>query len=324
MADKNKPKSQALAVPDDVMQMLADADKRKGFAPGTMYAIMQQEVGGKLDKFLADPTAYHYGLNKNGKRVAGKTGKISTAFGPLGILESTARDPGYGIKPLQNKSLAEQIRFSADYLAKRGMAAYGEGKEYARQVAARIPGGTASTQMASAGNGGRRSKRGSSDPAPSPLAAPDAMMVAAVMPDRFAGTQSGAPMPAAPAMAQMAQADIPMAPDAGVPVIAGDYVPPGQMAQAGPASMDGSPYQVNGFASAYGGGSGGGAVPMGADPWMEFQKNMQGQPVQVADLGFGSVLNNTRLPSLPYKTNAMGGAAPQPAFNPFSNWTKLS
>ena len=111
-----------------------------------MASVMQQETGGNA-KYLQDPSTYHYGLNAEGKRIAGHTGKISTAFGPFGILESTGRDPGYGVKPLQNKSIEEQIRFSGDYLAARskgagslqaGLAGYGEGGKYGQQVMARL------------------------------------------------------------------------------------------------------------------------------------------------------------------------------------------
>lgn len=114
---------------------LAAAEERAGLPPGTMKAVLQQEIGS--DKtYLNDPAKYHYPLNAEGRRVAPHTGKVSTAFGPFGILESTAKDPGYGVKPLQDKSLDEQIRFSADYLAARaksagslegGLAGYGEG-----------------------------------------------------------------------------------------------------------------------------------------------------------------------------------------------------
>lgn len=133
-------KSQGLS--DGLIQMLSDADKRKGFPPGTMYAIMKQETGGQ-DKYIADPSAYHYGLNTDGKRIAGHTGKVSTAFGPFGILESTGAKPGYGVEPLKDKSIGEQIRFASDYLDGRsksagslhaGMAGYGEGTKYADQV----------------------------------------------------------------------------------------------------------------------------------------------------------------------------------------------
>ena len=112
-----------------------------------MAALMQQEVGGQMAKFLADPAAYHYALNAEGKRIAGHTGKVSTAFGPFGILESTGAQPGYGVKPLADKSIGEQIRFAADYLAARskrggsllaGLAGYGEGARYAQQVQARL------------------------------------------------------------------------------------------------------------------------------------------------------------------------------------------
>lgn len=140
--------SSTLALPDNVFAMLADADKQRGFPAGTMQALLMQETGGQA-QYLNDPTTYHYGLNADGKRIAAHTGKVSTAFGPFGILESTAKDPGYGVKPLADKAnLAEHIRFAADYLDARskragslaaGLAGYGEGAKYATQVARRIP-----------------------------------------------------------------------------------------------------------------------------------------------------------------------------------------
>ena len=137
----------AKGIPDNVLKMLADADERNGFPAGTMQSIMQQETGGNL-KYLDDPTQYHYAPNAKGKRIAGHTGKVSTAFGPFGILESTGAKPGYGVAPLKDKSLAEQVRFASEYLAGRskqagsleaGLAGYGEGAKYAKQVVARIP-----------------------------------------------------------------------------------------------------------------------------------------------------------------------------------------
>ena len=134
---------------NNIQALLAQADKARGFPAGTMASVMQQETGGNA-KYLQDPSTYHYGLNAEGKRVAGHTGKISTAFGPFGILESTGRDPGYGVRPLQNKSIEEQVRFASDYLDARsksagslnaGLAGYGEGAKYSQQVARRRDGG---------------------------------------------------------------------------------------------------------------------------------------------------------------------------------------
>lgn len=135
----------AKSLPNDLLALLTDADKRQGFPAGTMQSILQQETGGN-PKFLVDPAAYHYGVNAEGKRVAAHTGKVSTAFGPFGILESTGAKPGYGVAPLKDKSLAEQVRFASDYLAARsknagslsaGLAGYGEGTKYAQQVMGR-------------------------------------------------------------------------------------------------------------------------------------------------------------------------------------------
>jgi hypothetical protein len=140
-------KEKAQGLPANLIGMLAEADKRNGFPPGTMQSIVKQEVGAKFGDYLADPAKYHYGLNAEGRRVAGHTGKVSTAFGPFGILESTGKDPGYGVKPLADKSLGEQVRFASEYLAARskragglaaGLAGYGEGAKYSGQVMARL------------------------------------------------------------------------------------------------------------------------------------------------------------------------------------------
>lgn len=128
-------------------QLLEQAEKDRGLPAGLLSSLVQQETGGN-QKYITDPTTYHYGLNKEGKRIAGHTGKISTAFGPFGILESTAADPGYGVKPLKDKSLEEQIRFAADYVVgrskkaglKAGLAGYGEGDKYAKSVLGRVAG----------------------------------------------------------------------------------------------------------------------------------------------------------------------------------------
>ena len=134
------------SAPDELVQLLIEADKRNGFPVGTMASVMRQEIGGN-SKYIQDPAAYHYPLGPDGRRVAKHTGKVSTAFGPFGILESTGADPGYGVKPLQDKSLGEQVRFASDYLAARvkqagslekGLAGYGEGQKYASSVMGRL------------------------------------------------------------------------------------------------------------------------------------------------------------------------------------------
>jgi hypothetical protein len=124
-----------------------------------MQSLLMQETGGQA-KYLTDPTTYHYEANAEGKRIAGHTGKISTAHGPFGILESTAKDPGYGVKPMGNKAdLAEHIRFAGDYLAARsksggglsaGLAGYGEGEKYAAQVVGRRDGKVPATNLVAA------------------------------------------------------------------------------------------------------------------------------------------------------------------------------
>lgn len=140
----------SLALPDSLVQLLSAADKARGFPAGTMASIMSQEIGGRPD-ILAKPDTYHYAAGPDGRRVAKHTGKVSTAFGPFGILESTAKDPGYGVTPLKDKSIEEQVRFASEYLDARaksagslqaGIAGYGEGAKYSNQVARRIQGKT--------------------------------------------------------------------------------------------------------------------------------------------------------------------------------------
>ena len=130
---------------------LSAADAKYGLPPGTMKSIMRQETGGRSAEFLADPGKYHYGLDANGRRVAPHTGKISTAFGPFGILESTAAKPGYGVSPLKDKGFDSQLDFAASYASARiksagsvrgGLAGYGEGSSYADSVTSRLPNGT--------------------------------------------------------------------------------------------------------------------------------------------------------------------------------------
>jgi len=137
-------------------QKLANAEKENGLPAGTLSAIIKQETGGNR-AYIDDPSKYHYGLNAQGKRIAPHTGKVSTAFGPFGLLESTARDPGWGIEPLKNKGIDEQIRLISQYVARRsksagslqaGLAGYGEGAGYANSVLSGIPG---ASQAAMAG-----------------------------------------------------------------------------------------------------------------------------------------------------------------------------
>ena len=182
--------SQALALPDNVFSLLAAADKQRGFPPGTMQSLLMQETGGQA-KYLNDPTQYHYAANADGKRIAGHTGKISTAHGPFGILESTAKDPGYGVKPMGDKaSLAEHIRFAGDYLAARsksagglsaGLAGYGEGEKYAAQVVGRRDAKVPATNLVAAA------------PVAAPVATPAPVMVAQATPAPVMAAQAEAP-----------------------------------------------------------------------------------------------------------------------------------
>lgn len=134
------------ATSGDIEAMLAAQDKKYGWPEGLAKAVWMQETGGRKN-FIDNPAKYHYEKNAEGKRIAPHTGKVSTAFGPFGILESTARDPGYGVTPLQNKSLEEQIRFAFEYLyalekeagsLAGGLGRYGEGQGYARKIENRL------------------------------------------------------------------------------------------------------------------------------------------------------------------------------------------
>jgi hypothetical protein len=134
------------ATSGDIEAMLAAQDKKYGWPEGLAKAVWMQETSGRKE-FIDNPAKYHYEKNEEGKRIAPHTGKVSTAFGPFGILESTARDPGYGVTPLQNKSLEEQIRFAFEYLAALekeagslagGLGRYGEGSGYAKKVEKRL------------------------------------------------------------------------------------------------------------------------------------------------------------------------------------------
>jgi hypothetical protein len=255
---KERPK--ALALPDSLVQMLAAEDKRKNFPAGTMQSLLMQEVGGKLDQFLSDPSKYHYEPNAQGKRVANHTGKVSTAFGPFGILESTARKPGYGVTPLKDKSLGEQLRFAADYLDARsrvggslhaGLAGYGEGKKYADQVIARRTPGADGPPVAKKGDG-----QGGDGVVVSPVM--DAAVQAQDLPPQLQAQAQPQPEPQLQAQAQ---------PEVIPAHFPDDYMNT-QVAQAAPGPV------VDGTGS--GGGLGGysteAQAPMGADPWLTFNQ----------------------------------------------------
>lgn len=133
---------------NDISSLEAAAEAKYGLPAGVMSSIRKQETGNN-SAYIEDPTKYHYPLNSEGKRIAGHTGKTSTAFGPYGILESTAAQPGYGVTPLASKDLDAQVEFAASYLAGRsksagslkgGLAGYGEGSSYADKILNRIGG----------------------------------------------------------------------------------------------------------------------------------------------------------------------------------------
>ena len=123
---------------DRFKALMIEEDRRQGYPLGTMYGLWLQETGGNMD-YVSDPEKYHYEKNAQGKRIAGHTGKVSTATGPFGILRSTGRDPGYGVEPIQDwANIREHIRFAGDYSKARGFAAYGEGEGYAKQVSSKV------------------------------------------------------------------------------------------------------------------------------------------------------------------------------------------
>lgn len=130
----------------DLANEMAAAEVANGLPSGLLSSILKQEIGGRKE-FLDDPSKYHYEPDASGKRK-------STAFGPFGILESTSKNPGFGVDPLRDKSISEQVRFAAQYAAARirqhggdvtkGIGAYGEGSSYATSVLGRLPGGVMS------------------------------------------------------------------------------------------------------------------------------------------------------------------------------------
>lgn len=140
------------ALSPEIGTQLQNQEQSLGLPAGMMRSIIMQETSGNAEYFK-DPTKYHYEIGTDGKRK-------STAFGPFGILESTARDPGYGVKPLAaDKNLADQARFASEYLAARikaaggnvekGLAGYGEGVEYANKVLASTTPANVAIQQAS-------------------------------------------------------------------------------------------------------------------------------------------------------------------------------
>jgi hypothetical protein len=116
-----------------IEKLAAAEDARVGLPIGTTAGIIGTETGWQ-DKFLTDKRVPHY---------TGAKPK-SSASGLGGFLDGTARDPGYGVKPLGDDwSIGNQVRFIADYAQAQikrtggleaGLAAYGEGPKYAQKV----------------------------------------------------------------------------------------------------------------------------------------------------------------------------------------------
>ena len=101
---------------NEVFKKTDAAEKAHGLPSGTLRAIMHNEIRNS-NAYLDEPDKYHYPVAADGKHRT-KDGVQSSAFGPFGILDSTAQKPGYGITPLKDKSLDEQVRFTAETLSK--------------------------------------------------------------------------------------------------------------------------------------------------------------------------------------------------------------
>ena len=141
-----------LKLPDVVQKVITEVSKRTGLPDELMQSIIVQEISGK-GEYFDNPAKYHYEPGTDGKRK-------STAFGPYGILDSTAKDPGHGVAPLKDKNnLEEQTRFATEYLAGRikdavakggtmkdGIAGYGQGVKYAEDVMKRLKAGTVAAE----------------------------------------------------------------------------------------------------------------------------------------------------------------------------------
>ena len=126
----------AKTIPVEWLDLASNHEKRTGLPAGVLMNIIKRETG-LQQRFLDDPSAPHYFVGPNGEKPK------SSARGLGGILEGTARDPGYGVSPLKDWSVPEQIRFMADYLSARsknagsleaGLGGYGEGQKYAQGV----------------------------------------------------------------------------------------------------------------------------------------------------------------------------------------------
>lgn len=143
---------------------LAEMEKSRGLEPGTLSRLMMQESSGRN-------LGYHY--------QDGPTNPMHSDYGLFGIKKDyTGKDPGYGVRPLQDTSPEEQARFAADYLAALsretgsqagGLAAYHtgmggwnstEGRRYADSVMAK-PAVPASAMPAPLAEGGIRDATGS-------------------------------------------------------------------------------------------------------------------------------------------------------------------
>lgn len=97
--------------------------KRTGLDPAEVFAVMEQE-----SRF--NPEA----VSPKGAR------------GLMQIMPATAKDPGYGVNPLRDWSLDEQVRFGTDYYKAVGPAAYNAGPgrvEEIRKGLAQMPAETA-------------------------------------------------------------------------------------------------------------------------------------------------------------------------------------
>lgn len=99
-------------------------EKSNNLPKGALRALRFIETSDS-DAYYLDPAKYH-------------NPKIGTASGLYGILDSTGRDPGWGIKAVDKSSLEDNIRFAAQYLSARtrnapdfytGLKNYGDGTQ---------------------------------------------------------------------------------------------------------------------------------------------------------------------------------------------------
>lgn len=83
---------------DDVLSSLPDEDAQRYRNDPMFLAMIAQESGWR-----------HY--DKNGELLKSSAGAIGIAQ----VMPNTSKNPGYGVKPMQNDSIAEHLRFGYEY-----------------------------------------------------------------------------------------------------------------------------------------------------------------------------------------------------------------